>query len=262
MNKKRSLKKSNQWSSAAAQRLLKFAGNPKSIEDAVRIIVKHYLDGVYSPPTDLDALAKKVHVTEIVGEDLPVSGELRREGKSLKVIYSNYLSMTRRRFTIAHEIGHAIFENTGARPPRQGEELERLCDMLASEILMPTDIFQYHSQGQPSVLNLLEIAQTFKTSLSATSIRYSKIKKVSIFYLEENSIHWGYGVIRKGSLNSLDYNLKLAVQEVVNGSKLRDIIFLNGQEWKGEWKLDYKPLEQGKRALFMLHPHLNNEMYK
>lgn len=256
MNRKRTLNKKNQWSSAAARRLLEMAGQPPSIEDAVRIVAKRYLDGVACPPTDLNAIADRVCVTEIFGEDLPVSGELRRDGKNLKIVYSTYLSPTRKRFTIAHELGHAIFEGTGARAPRTGDELERLCDMLASEILMPRDIFLSLANGDPSLSHLLEVAHTFKTSLSATSIRYAKLKKVSIFYLEENNITWGCGTVKKGSLNSLDYSLRLAVAGAVNGERIPDTIFLSRQEWCGEWQLDYKPLSDGKRALFMLRPAL------
>ncbi|MGC2332908.1 MAG: ImmA/IrrE family metallo-endopeptidase, partial [Candidatus Acidiferrales bacterium] len=54
-------------------------------------------------------------------------------------------------FSIAHEISHAFFPNsvTGARfrsicqsNSKKANELERLCDLGASELLMPLDEFQ------------------------------------------------------------------------------------------------------------------------
>lgn len=247
----------NHWTSAAARRLFEMAGNPPTIEDAVRIVVEKVLDDIACPPTNLEAIAEKLGVSEIVGEDLPVSGELRREGKKLKVIYSNFLSPTRKVFTVAHELGHAIFESSGSRPPRTGKELERLCDMLASEMLMPQNIFSSFINGEPSVSNLLEVSQAFKTSLFATSIRYTKFKKnITVFSLEENNITWGCGIVRKGSLNTLDYNLRTAINVLLNDQVETHDFTFNHSNWSGIWKLDYKPLGYGKNALFMLQPLL------
>lgn len=254
---KKDLNKNKQWSSAAARRLLEMAGNPATIEEAVRIVVEKALVGVSCPPTNLETLAERLGVAEISGEDLPVSGELRRDGKKLKVVYSNYLSHTRKQFTIAHELSHVIFESTGARPPRDGEELERLCDMLASEILMPQDIFVSFANGEPSVSHLLKMSQIFKTSLLATSIRYTKLKKrITIFCLEKNSITWGCGIVKKGSLNNLDYNLKTAINDVIKNQAKAHNFTLNHPEWRGEWNLDCKPLNYGNQSLFMLRPIL------
>jgi hypothetical protein len=256
MTRKHIQRKNNQWSSAAARRLLEMAGNPSTIEEAIRIVIKDVLEGIPCPPTNLEAIAERLGVSEIVGEDLPVSGELRRDGKKLKVVYSTYLSQTRKQFTIAHELGHAIFERTGARPPRAGEELERLCDMIASEILMPQDVLLSFANSEPSLSQLLETSQIFRTSLLATSIRYAKLKKVSIFFVEKNNIAWGCGIIKKGTLTSLDYNLKTAINEIVNNQIASHIFTLSHRQWSGEWKLDYQPLGQEKNALFMLRPIL------
>ena len=260
MNRNRRHKKNDQWASAAARRLLELAEQPPTIEDAVRIVATKYLDEIPYPPTDLTAFAERVGVTEICGEDLPVSGELRRNGKRLKVVYSNYLSEERRRFTIAHELGHAIFENSGARPPRTGEELERLCDMLASEILLPHEAFLSCTAGSPSVQNLLETSQKFKTSLTATSIRYAKAKNVSIFHIESSRITWGYGAIKKGSLNELSYSLRLTVEQIMTGKEITDqLLFITPRGERGEWRLDYQTMNGDKRALFMLIPKTQKE---
>lgn len=257
MSKRHSSNKNKQWSGAASQRLLEMAGNPSTVEGAARIVVEKLLDNVPCPPTNLEVLAEKLRVTEICAEDLPVSGELRPDGKNFKVVYSNFLSPARRQFTIAHELGHAIFENSGARPPRTGEELERLCDLLASEILMPQNVFLSSVEGTPSIYQLLKALQTFKTSLISTSINYAKVKKVSIFYLKENKIDWGCGFVKKGPINLLEYSLQLAVKSAMNDEPILDNVFLNSQNSRGEWKLEHKPYKDGTEALFMLRPAQN-----
>ena len=255
MSRRRIPKATTQWSSPAARHLFEIAGHPPTIEDAVHLVADMYLKGVPCPPTDLNAAAARVLVSEIIGEDLPVSGELRREGKKLKIVYSTYLSETRRRFTVAHELAHAIFESTKSHAPRTGAELERLCDMLASEILMPRDLFLTLTSTEPSVSNLLELARTFKTSLSATGIRYAKLKNVSVFYIDDGAVAWGSGIIRKGPVSSLDFGLRLALTKSENGQPLMDTVLLSQPQWTGEWKLDYHPLHDGKRALCILQPN-------
>jgi hypothetical protein len=250
----RGTKPKSQWSSAAARHLFHITDYPQTIDDAIYLLVKRYLDGVSCPPTDLHAAAAKAKVAEIVGDDLPVSGELRRKGKHLTIVYSKGLSEARRRFTIAHELAHAIFEHTMERPTRKGEELERLCDLLASEIVMPREFFLSFASKEPSVVNLLELCQTFKTSLSATGIRYAKLKKVSVFYIDHETITWGSGVVRKGPLSALDSGLRLALAEFKASKQSTENILLDTRTWAGEWRVEYHSFQDGNRALCLLEP--------
>src|SRR5580704_14110342 len=111
------------------------------MEAAVQIVIGRFLDRLDCPPTDLNAVAARLSVTRITYEDLPFPGELRRNSQGFEIACSSYLSASRRRFTVAHELAHVIFETTGPNCPTRGRELERLCDMLASEILMPQNEF-------------------------------------------------------------------------------------------------------------------------
>ena len=125
------------WRSAAAQRLLKLAGVDR-VDQAVPAVVRQVLEGIPCPPTDLAALCARLNVTEVVDEDdIPVVGELRRENGAFRIVCAAGQSAVRRRFTIAHELAHVLFESTGRGAPRVGADLERLCDMIAAEVLMP-----------------------------------------------------------------------------------------------------------------------------
>jgi hypothetical protein len=70
-------KKSKRWTSAAAKRLLSLAGNPGTVEDAVRIVAGEAIRDIPHPPLHLDALAARLNVTGITYEEIPFSGELR-----------------------------------------------------------------------------------------------------------------------------------------------------------------------------------------
>jgi Zn-dependent peptidase ImmA (M78 family) len=83
-------------------------------------------------------------------------------------------------FTIAHEIAHTFFPNSssGARfrsicesNSREANELERLCDLGASELLMPLIDFQRRAAGNFSLLKVQELCEAFGSSFEATAFR-------------------------------------------------------------------------------------------
>lgn len=237
------------WKSAAARRLLDIAGNPSTVEDAVKIVANWVLQGVSCPPTDLDGIRSRLDISGFYPEDMSVSGELRREGKGFKIVYSSSLSPERRRFTIAHEMGHAIFEASGRNCPRTGTELERLCDLLATEILMPTHIFLSRLGGRLSLQKIFELARTFKTSLSATAIRCSELRRISVFEVENGDVLWSRGVVRK-----LESALKPAIDRALAGGTVDEILYMSKEAWTGEWQIEGTPIGRGNRALFLLQP--------
>lgn len=236
------------WTSAAARRLLNMAGTASTVEEAVYVVAKRFLKGIHSPPTDFKPLMTRLNITGVSEEDFSGSGELQRDGRSFKIICSSHLSATRKRFTIAHEIAHVIFETTGQNCPRSGTELERLCDMLASEIILPTDVFSSECAPSPSLSDIFHLAKTFAASVSATTIRYCKLKKLSAFEIENGAISWSYGHFKQ-----VDEELKSLVDEVLSGKKKTDAIYLNTREWKGEWSVEGVPLGRA-RALVLLRP--------
>ena len=166
------------WRSAAAQRVVKLAAGSRTVEEAIEFVAKQYLQGVECPPTDLDSVGTKLGITGFEAANLAGSGELRKDGDGLRVFYSNYLSVERRRFTIAHEMGHAVLERTGTHVPRYGKELERLCDMFAVELLMPKERFVQHTHGEVSTQRILDLARQFRSA--STSGRRSAPHPTSI----------------------------------------------------------------------------------
>jgi hypothetical protein len=229
--------------------LLELAGNPPTVEDAVRLIGSWVLSDIPCPPTDLEAIRPRLDITGFFAEDLPFAGELRRDRKGFKIVYAANLPLERRRFTLAHEMGHAIFEASGPKCPRTGPELERLCDLLATEILMPTGIFLDLSGVRPSLQKVFELAKLFKTSLSATAIRCAELRGASVFEVEDGIIRWSRGIVRK-----MQPVLKPAIDGVLAGKCTAEIVYLQTRVWTGEWQLEGAPIGRGNRALFLLQP--------
>jgi IrrE N-terminal-like domain len=251
---KRSWRSRQRWTSAAARRLLQLADNAKSIEEAAEKVVGKFLEGVGTAPTDLETLATRLNIEAFAEADMPFSGELRRDGAGFTIVYSRFLSPARRRFTIAHEMGHAIFEGTGPNCPRQGAELERLCDLLAAEILMPRQVFLQHAIGKPSVGQIMDLARRFQTSISSTARRYAELRNLTVFQVEDGEVLWSVGVVRKGAVNQLHPPLARAVADSIATRRHSDeLLYYPAMRWHGEWKLEGIPVGQGA-GLFILRP--------
>jgi len=255
MVKKRKGSTASQWASSAARRLRGMAGNPSTIDDAVRIVVAGYLDGIACPPTDLEALSPRLNVIEIRAEDIPFSGELRREKGGFVVVCSSSLGGPRKRFTIAHEMAHAIFAASGPGWPRTGKELERLCDMMATELLMPRSLFLERCDAFVSLEKIRDVGRLFQTSLSATAIRCAELFGLSVFEADREEIRWGYGEIRKGPLGRIDADLRASILDGFKGPNRSDILWIktdrNGPSW---WKFECQRLGKEDRALVLLRP--------
>ncbi|MBI4334773.1 MAG: ImmA/IrrE family metallo-endopeptidase [Chloroflexi bacterium] len=112
------------------------------------------------------------------------------------VIYVNSrLPIARRRFTIAHEIGHTYFtkkrpDSVGLAETRFGcqtefaqnsSSIEALCDIFGVELLMPlpaaTKIIR---TGFPSIRCIRELCSTFNVSIAAAAWRLAEIAPVDV----------------------------------------------------------------------------------
>jgi hypothetical protein len=246
-------KKNGKWKSAAARRLLEMAGNPTTVEEAARIVATEALRGIPHPPLDIDAFAEKLNVGPVLYEDVPFSGELRPTPEGFVVVCSKHMSLSRQRFTIAHELSHAILERSGPRCPRKGPELERICDMLATELLMPRSVFFERAGDGAAIDRIFDLARTFGTSISATAIRFAELLNVSVFQVEKGMVVWGYGLVTKGPTMLIDSDLqRLAGYGIAGGNGSANVRLL-AHGLSRPWCVEYRAMN-GSRALFLLRP--------
>ena len=143
-------------------------------------------------PVDVDSAAKYVGIGQVFDVEMTNVDGLLSSTSSGTYIASlrKDQSPARRRFTLAHEIGHAIvYRSIG----HQGEldrdaqlqcraetvsdkDEERLCDVLATELSMPrTQFLQAMEETGVSASTIPLIAQRFGVSLQAASRRVAEI---------------------------------------------------------------------------------------
>lgn len=93
----------------------------------------------------------------------------------------------RKRFAIAHELGHWFLHESESQyfvctaeqmRDYKGSPLEVEANIFASELLMPTALFRPLAQdAAPSLENISELSATFVTSLTATGMKFVDINR-------------------------------------------------------------------------------------
>ena len=128
---------------------------------------------------------------------MPQSGQLRPAGRDFHVWLNSRESTARRRFSHAHEICHLLIpgylSNSKCRTDattgeyRRQQEEEYLCDVGASELLMPVHMFAPSISRPLHLDSLLEVARRFDVSLEAAGIRLTQcdIEECAVIVWEE-----------------------------------------------------------------------------
>lgn len=153
----------------------------------------------------LDEIAclKGVSVQEAVLRNY--DGRLVRRGrKGIITVDSSIKEPGRRRFVVAHELGHFELEKEKERVFNcttddfmlwhYGQKaLERNANLFAAELLLPASLFQPKCQTkEPSFDIIRSLADEFVTSLSATAIRFARYcsDRCAVVYSENRKIKW------------------------------------------------------------------------
>lgn len=152
---------------------------------------------------DLDSVLRHydIELLEASFEDPNVSGILSKEGDRWSIIVNNDDSTTRRRFTVAHELGHyfavqksseiaktfleknegAIKDyfvfNRGDEVEEEDYQVERQANLIAASVLMPEDMVKNLFDQK---IRLEEMAKKFGVSESAMSYRLRSLKLIPI----------------------------------------------------------------------------------
>lgn len=142
--------------------------------------------GTCVPPIDPYPLAKIRGIQNVVEADIETAGILFAIGNDSYVVQLNKRHPEeRKRFTLAHEIGHTFFldlgfdssDKEGSSKEECGSlgvdlEEERLCDSAAAQILMPQKQFGAMADRYGFGANgVLRLASQFRTSIRATAVR-------------------------------------------------------------------------------------------
>ncbi len=229
----------------------------KTVPSAVVEIARRLTEGQKLPPTDLEAIFPRVDILECHADpDMLTAGELRQAEGGFEIAYNQSESENRQRFTIAHEIAHAVMERTGPHCPRRGRELERICDLIAGQILVPEEALAATVKSPLNLTEISRLARLFKSSLTMTAIRCAQQYRVACAQVEHDEIVWFAGTNNFGLRRPAGQLKKLlAIAEHANDGRTTCTFDLDAEpssELNVEWRAT-----GNERKLFVLTRHLS-----
>lgn len=154
---------------------------------------------------DLDALARDLRLSIFEVDSKSFDGALLRSSRKHTgriLLRRGFREDGRRRFTIAHEIGHYLLHGEMQKPcsplvieswkqDQPKPELE--ADTFASELLLPTkDVVCYVAKRWPSLQVVIDIAETFGTSMMAAARKFCDVapQACAVVWSTKRQIRW------------------------------------------------------------------------
>jgi hypothetical protein len=154
-------------------------------------IVGGLLQDVAFPPTNVHVAAKIMCVDELnERRRLPFSGSLERAKAGYRVVYAAEQPPARKRFTIAHELGHAYLLARNLASGWTEREVEAFCDRFAAELLMPVQALEPMLRAEVTVAALGEISERFEVSLQVAASRISQLTSCIFFVVNSRELLW------------------------------------------------------------------------
>jgi hypothetical protein len=136
--------------------------------------------GVQGPPFDPFEYADRLGITVEERDDMGLDGMLECDAAGRFVIrLRKDVSKERKNFTLAHEIAHTFFYDVLTHPKSYrghhdfDPEEEHLCDIGASELLMPSSAFKQDlfCEEEITPVTLFRLAKLYQVSLKAVAVK-------------------------------------------------------------------------------------------
>jgi len=171
------------WRSPAALSLCAECGTGDPVAAIRRTALALVADsGLERPARNLPLLASLQDIVAIQALAMADAGRLIPTERGMIVHVNAGHAAAKRRFSACHEIAHTLIPDFGPGDRRRADastglysidlEEEYLCDVGASELLLPTDEFTAALGGSPpSMEALIALAADFGASFEATAIK-------------------------------------------------------------------------------------------
>lgn len=145
------------------------------------------------PPIDPALVASYLGVARVESHDIDVAGCLVCQKTTLVIKVRRSDPTARRRFTVCHECCHTFFPGFERKPQfrcnpaledRAALSIEHLCDVGASELLLPRRHFIADlADASFGVTGLSELAERYEASLEATGHRIVSLSGEPVLFV-------------------------------------------------------------------------------
>jgi len=171
-------------------------------EKAVELLDEFGIDDIQ----DVD-IRDLVYAKDIVYREAPLENYDGRivygkRGKALITVNSQLTYEPRKRFTIAHELGHyvlghnrkeVVHDNEASMEYYKSGSQETEANQFASELLIPTSVFGEYIEGEKFSPRLMhDLAGEFKTSVTSIVYKYLDYGShpIAVFYSYKNKVKY------------------------------------------------------------------------
>ncbi len=185
------------------------------------------------PPIDPFHLATLRSIKHIIPAEIEFDGVISLTSSGDYIIQLNdNLSETKKRFTVAHEIGHTFFfdledqvnsrfrvEDSGVETLHPDFEEERICNLAAEEILMPSAQFSSRLQQLPPLAStILQLSREFKTTIHTTSLRVVQLSDYKLIicmwkYRASMNLYETVWIARNGNYKEVEQEKFFATED-------------------------------------------------
>jgi hypothetical protein len=147
--------------------------------EIMRTLCERLLDAAEErPPVDVLLLASMRGIVRVEQCEQPFAGMIAHDGAGLVVHVRTMDGWERKRFTILHEAAHTFLPGFAeapqfrCEPPGPKTRIEKLCDIAASQLLLPRRYFERDLAGAAFGLDgVEELAERYQASVEATALR-------------------------------------------------------------------------------------------
>lgn len=173
----------------------------KRIEQSVQALLQH--NNIVEPPINVEGIVKAfgIVVRKKQNKDSDISGFLFRDNERTVIGVNSFHSLSRQRFTVAHELGHYLLHSQSDdrmyidrnfevmfrdnRSSDGSNTEEREANLFAAELLMP-EHFLREDLAAISRLDLVDdhfikqLARKYKVSFQAMLFRLTNLRMISL----------------------------------------------------------------------------------
>jgi Zn-dependent peptidase ImmA (M78 family)/O-acetyl-ADP-ribose deacetylase (regulator of RNase III) len=160
------------------------------IARARTLVLKAMEAGWNGPPYDPFALAEYDGIRIVPTEDVIDARTYGSVSPKFTIEFNPSRPPARIRYSIAHEIAHTLFSDCAATVRNRATheqmkadewQLEMLCNIAASEILIPLGSLGKVREVLPSVKNVLDLRREFQVSFEAMTLRLVRLTEYVCF---------------------------------------------------------------------------------
>lgn len=151
---------------------------------AERFVLNAMQAGWSGPPFDPIKLAKLNGIDVAPASDVPEARIVPLRQKNYRIEINPDKTLTRTRFSVAHELAHSLFDDCGEvirnRLSKENQresdwQLEMLCNLAASEFLMPFADFSEVKSTEADINKILQLQRTYQVSAESVLLRLARL---------------------------------------------------------------------------------------